>query len=223
MRPEDEVVIHITCDKKIYVETRYRHTESFKRVDSASVMECLKKSVNHTVRLDSGVLPNNCISFSGNDRGDRFVVIVFDDGYADISLEKTQYKNFPLPRLVFGFVINGSGKITGVRLGVTERGRLTPRSKMYVYPFTNVKDFNLCIGSNQMPQIKSLHQLNSMPYFILSMPNNYDLYKENRTKLNLNCRELFEHLKDKDSDYYYSDVMKEMGRTLNDFIEGGMR
>ena len=62
MRPEDEVVIHITCDKKIYVETRYRHTESFKRVDSASVMECLKKSVNHTVRLDSGVLPNNCIA-----------------------------------------------------------------------------------------------------------------------------------------------------------------
>ena len=69
-----------------------------------------------------------------------------------------------------------------------------------------------------LPSIKSLHQLNGLPYFILKMPNNYDYYKEERTKLNLDYRGLLEHLKDKDSQYYYDNVLIDMEKTLNDFI-----
>ena len=91
-----------------------------------------------------------------------------------------------------------------MQLGVTETGRLTPKSKMFIYPFSNVEEFRLCTGSNVLPSIKSLHQLNGLPYFILKMPNNYDY--------------LLEHLKDKDSQYYYDNVLIDMEKTLNDFI-----
>ena len=90
--------------------------------------------------------------------------------------------------------------------------------KMFVYPFSNVSGFHLCTGSNVLPKIKSLHQLGGLPYYILKMPNNYDYYKESRTKLNLDYRGLLEHLKDKDSQYYYDNVLVETDKTLNDFI-----
>ena len=120
--------------------------------------------------------------------------------------------------MVFGFLISDDGRIINVRLGVTEKGRLTPKSKMFVYPFSNVSGFHLCTGSNVLPKIKSLHQLGGLPYYILKMPNNYDYYKESRTKLNLDYRGLLEHLKDKDSQYYYDNVLVETDKTLNDFI-----
>ena len=62
------------------------------------------------------------------------------------------------------------------------------------------------------------NQLGGLPYYILKMPNNYDYYKESRTKLNLDYRGLLEHLKDKDSQYYYDNVLVETDKTLNDFI-----
>lgn len=221
MRPEDEVVIHITKDQNIFVETKKKGIESYKCVEPNSVLDSLIYSIQHKLDIKSGLLPDNCIAFNGDESGNRFVALTYDKGCADISLEKTEYKDFPLPRLVFGFLLNKDGRIVKVTLGVTDRGRLTPKSKMYIYPLSNVSGFGLCIGSNSMPTIKSNHQLNGMPYFILSMPNNYDLYRESNTKLNLNLRELFEHLKDKNTDYYYTDVLIEMNKTLSDFINGG--
>lgn len=221
MRADDELVIHITKNREIYVETKKKEVSSFKQVDAESVLDCLKTAVDKDVEISSGLLPNNCIAYTGSDRGDRFVALTFDEQMADIMFEKTEYKDFPLPRLVFGFTISADNNIEDIRLGVTEVGRLTPRSKMFTYPFSNVTGFNLCTGSNSLPKVKSLHQLNGLPYFILKMPNNYDYYNEDRTKLNMDYRSLLEHLKDKDSQYYYNNVLLEMGKTLNDFISEG--
>lgn len=220
MRVEDELIIHITKNRDICVETKKNGVSSFKNVDAKSVMECLKTSVDKEASISSGLLPQNCISYAGTDRGDRFVVLSFEEKTADIMLEQTKYTDFPLPRMVIGFSIKVDDSIEKVYLGVTELGRLTPRSKMFVYPFSNVSGFSLCTGSNTFPQIKSLHQLNGLPYYILGMPNNYDNYGAHRTKLNIdNYRELFEHLKDKDSQYYYDNVLIDMGKTLSDFIK----
>lgn len=219
MRVEDELVIHITKNRDICVETKKKGVSSFKNVDAVSVMDCLKTAVDKEINISSGLLPQNCISYAGSDRGDRFVVLSFEEKTADVMFEQTEYKDFPLPRMVMGFSIKVDDSIDSVYLGVTEAGRLTPRSKMYVYPFSNVHRFKLCTGVNPFPKIKSLHQLSGLPYYILKMPNNYDYYRAERTKLNMeNHRELFEHLKDKDSQYYYDNVLIDMGKTLNDFI-----
>lgn len=222
MRPEDDAVIHITTDGEVIVETRTDDgTQTFKRSDAGGIMNMLKSSIIHELKISSGLLPRNCIAYNCSEKGNKFVAMTFDEGYADISLEKTEYNKFPLPRLVFGFYINFEGRITSVKLGVTDFGRLTPKSQMYIYPFSNVSGFHLCTGGNTFPNIKSVYQTAGLPYYVLSMPNNYDRYSVKNTKLNLELRDLFEHLKDKTPDYYYSHVLQKMGKTLNDFIKEG--
>lgn len=219
MDKNDEFVIHIRKDGRICVETQKNNIKSVKYTAADEILKCLKESTKFEGEISSGILPQNCIAYSEDMKRNKFVAISFEELTADIMFEKTEYKDFPLPRLVFGFSISADTRITRVRLGVTEMGRLTPKSKMFIYPFSNVSDFNLCTGSNTLPAIKSLHQLNGLPYFILRMPNNYDYYKEEHTKLNTDYRSLLEHLKDKGRQYYYDNVLIDMGKTLSDFIK----
>lgn len=163
--------------------------------------------------------PKIVYSYSGCANGNEFVVISFEEKTTDIIFEKTEYKDFPIPRLVFGFLVSGNGRIINVRLGVTEKmERLTPKQKCLFIRFRMLADFIFVREVMYYRKIKSLHQLGGLPYYILKMPNNYDYYKESRTKLNLDYRGLLEHLKDKDSQYYYDNVLVETDKTLNDFI-----
>ena len=70
-----------------------------------------------------------------------------------------------------------------------------------------------------MPKIKSLRQLNGIPYYIFSMPDNNDRYTPDRTELNMEYRTMLEFLKDKDEKYYYENVLIPTGKTLIDFIK----
>ena len=69
-----------------------------------------------------------------------------------------------------------------------------------------------------MPKIRMLRQLNGIPNFIFSMPDNNDYYKPDRTKLNMEYRNLLEFMKDKEERYYYGNVLIPTGKTLADFI-----
>ncbi len=69
-------------------------------------------------------------------------------------LYEHQYPDFPLPRLLFGFRIEDSGRISGINIGVPDLGKLTPDTRMFVYPFSNVSRFAMCTGAN------SLHTFN---------------------------------------------------------------
>ena len=53
----------------------------------------------------------------------------------------------------------------------------------------------------------------------MSMPNNNDHYRNERTRLGLEYRELLETLKDKTPEYYYSDVLIPSGKTISNFIQ----
>ena len=61
--------------------------------------------------------------------------------------------------------------------------------------------------------------MSSLPYLILEMPNNDDHFTSRSNQLKLEHRDLLEHLKDKDPDYYYEKVLIPSGRTLKDFIQ----
>ena len=131
----------------------------------------------------------------------------------------TEYRDFPLPKLVFGFKVAGK-KIKKVYLGITGNGILRESSLMYTYPFSNVsKDFVLCTGGNALPEIKSPYSLSNMPDYILSLPDNDDYYNIRHNRLELGHRELMEHLADKSPEYYYSDVLIPSGKTLADFYK----
>ncbi len=141
MNRNDMLVLHITNDYKVSVETMENGVSSVKYISAESILDCLKSSIHNDGRIDSGILPPNCISYSGCANGNEFVVISFEEKTTDIIFEKTEYKDFPIPRLVFGFLVSGDGRIINVRLGVTEKGRLTPKSKCLFIRFRMLADF----------------------------------------------------------------------------------
>lgn len=218
MKTKNELVIHIQENGEIFVEDIANGVKGYKKVSPETFIDCVKDSVR-TNMITSGVLPAGTFSYSVDGRGGRYVCVEFPSRYCDVVYENTEYKDFPLPRLVIGFHLNGEN-ITSVNLGVPDEGMLTPKTRMFVYPFSNVGGFRLCCGANKLPHIKSPHQLTGVMYFIMSMPNNNDHYRTDRTKLDLELRTLFETLKDKTPEYYYTDVLCESKSTLQNFIDG---
>lgn len=216
-----ETVIRICEDGKITVERDLEGVRSFKQIAPDTLIQCINKSLLRGA-VHSGLLPKNCISFSAYDDGNKEVVLLYLENRADISYFGTEYKNFPLPRLVFGFRLTAEGRISSCKLGVVENiNTLKPDTKMYHYPLSNVNGFHLCTGNNALPKCTSLHTLSSLPYYIMSMPNNNDYFRNSYNKLNLEMRDLLELLKNKNPSFYYSDILIPNGAVLNDFIMKG--
>ena len=216
MQHKDELIIRIKDNGEFFVENVEKGVKSFKKVNPAVFMDCIKNSIR-TGAVSSGILPEGTCYFAVGDNDRKKICIAFPVRHCNITYEKTEYENFPLPRLIFGFIIKGE-VISEVHLGVAAEGMLTPKTKMFTYPFSNVGDYRVCCGANKLPHIKSLHQLTGVMHYIMSMPNNNDHYTIGRTKLGMELRTLFETLKDKTPEYYYTDVLLENGTTLQDFV-----
>lgn len=167
--------------------------------------------------ISSGILPNDCIAFS-EQNGERFVVVELGRDKIDLTYEKTTYENFPVPRLLYGFQINENDRIANVYVTVAEQGTLRDDTKLYKYPFSNVKGFSMCTGANVLPEIKHLRQLSGIPGYLFSMPDNNDYYSPGKTKLNMEYRNMLEFLQNKTADFYYTDVLIPSDKTLKDFI-----
>lgn len=216
MPHEDELVIRIRPDLSVLVEDTNGGVVSCKEIAADAFLDCVKSSVKFGT-VKSGVLPCGCISYSRNEYGQK-ICVEYPGRRCNIRYENTLYPDFPLPRLIFGFEIHNDGRIMSVSLCVPNEGMLTPKTPLYLYPFSNVYGFSLCCGANRLPPVKSPHQLRGIMHLIMSMPNNNDHYSPNNSKLGLEYRHLLETLKDKSPDFYYSDVLIPSGKTLNDFI-----
>ena len=212
-----EMIIKITEDRRILVQESDGLSLTHKEIEPQAFYDCIRNSLKHD-GISSGLLPEGCFHFSVDANGTRHVAMEYRALYADITYEKTSYSDFPIPKMVFLFGVDQDGRITRREIGVTENKKITLNSKMYIYPLSNVTGFNICIGSNPLPKIEKLTQLAGIPQYILSMPNNDDHYSSDKNKLGLESRALYEHLKDKDTAYYYSDVLMESGKTMKDFI-----
>ena len=215
----NEMVIRIDEDERIMVEETKNGVKQVKFVLAEDLMQCIINSTE--VKVNSGLLPDGCISYGENEAGEKYIAMLYREEKADTSYYQTEYPDFPLPRLVFGFHVTNEGRICRVKLGVTEQKPfLKPSAQMYRYPFSNVSGFSLCTGNNVMPRCRGLHALAGIPRFILSMPNNNDFFCPENNQKHMELRELFEHLKDKTPEYYYSDILLPMqDKTLKDFIE----
>ena len=168
----------------------------------------------------SGLLPPGTLSYFESSNHQITMTVESSDEYADITYFNTRYEHFPLPHLIFQFSFFEGQRVQSVRIGVAERERLRPDSRMFYYPFSNVCAANgrLCVGSNILPKVSSPHGLNSLPRFLLELPNNDDWFDSTHNKPGCSMRQLLEHLKDKTPDYYESDILIPDGRTLADFI-----
>ena len=214
----DRLSIHISDSAEIFVEERKNGIKSCKCISLNDLLICIKSSIREIKPVYRAVLPKNALFYSCcPETGDFSAAMEYPYNKADITYMNTEYRDFPLPKLVFGFKVAGK-KIKKVYLGITGNGILRDSSLMYTYPFSNVsKDFVLCTGGNALPEIKSPYSLSNMPDYILSLPDNDDYYNIRHNRLELGHRELMEHLADKTPEYYYSDILIPSGKTLSDF------
>lgn len=203
---DKEIVLRINSEQcNIKVEEMSNGIVTFKNISADSLFDCIKYSLAKST-VESGLLPANCISYVAGHDSWRCVAIVHQEQYADISYFNTVYNHFPLPKLVFKFKLNVGLRVQSCCVGVVEDERLTPHAPMYYFPFSNVSRYSLCVGNNILPKCESLHTLASLPYCILSLPNNDDHFCEKSNKMKLSYRDLLEHLKDKKPSYYYDYV-----------------
>ena len=214
----DRLSIHISDSAEIFVEERKNGIKSCKCISLDDLLVCIKSSIREIKPVYRAVLPKNALFYSCcPETGDFSAAMEYPYNKADITYMNTEYRDFPLPKLVFGFKVAGK-KIKKVYLGITGNGILRESSLMYTYPFSNVsKDFVLCTGGNALPEIKSPYSLSNMPDYILSLPDNDDYYNIRHNRLELGHRELMEHLADKSPEHYYSDILIPSGKTLSDF------
>ena len=217
----DRLSIHISDSAEIAVEERRNGIKRIKNISINDLLVCIQSSLREIKPVYHAVLPKNALFYSCcPETGDFSAAIEYPYSKATVTYMATEYPDFPLPKLVFGFRISDKGKIRRVYLGVTENGILRENSKMFVYPFSNVSNnFSLCTGGNALPAIKSPYSLSNMPDYILSLPDNDDHFKPENNSLHLGHRELMEHLTDKSPEYYYSDILIPSGKTLADFYK----
>ena len=222
MNMENDILIRVSPKEgRIVVEEQAGDIITRKEVSLEGLAGCFRQSMRtETPGRGTGLLPMNTLSVWQGGEETR-LVLWFPRRYADVSLYDTLYPQFPIPRLVFGTSFSGEGKPLRPRLGVVADEVPTPETAMYYYPFSNVfdDDDKICVGDNVMPAYKQLWRASSLPAFLLSIPNNLHMYNSLHNKLALQYRDLMEHLKDKDPDYYYTDVLIPNGKTLGDFIQ----
>jgi hypothetical protein len=213
-----EILIRIRENGTVAVEDDEDGIKRFKEISPDSLLDCIHKSLLRGV-VSSGLLPKGCLYFAVCDNGDRHVALLHPENRADISYMGSQYPNFPLPRLMFGFSVTREGRISRCRLGVVDdTSRLKPATPTFAYPFSNVSGTNLCTGNNVLPRCRDLYTLSSLPYYILGMDNNNDHFKPENNKRMLEMRDLLELLRDKPPEYYYTDILVSSKSTLGDFI-----
>jgi hypothetical protein len=196
-------------------------TKSLKPIDPNTLIQCINKSL---VRggVASGLLPRDCISFNAHDNGDRDIVMVHHESYADVTYYDTLFPRCPLPRLLFGFRVSAEGRVSKCRLGVVDNvDFIKPDTKLFHYPLSNVSGFSLCVGNNVLPKAVNLYTLNSLPHFLISLPNNDHSFHHEHNKRGLGMRELLVLLASKDPEFYYSDVLLANAKTVSDFINKG--
>ena len=217
----DTIIKISSANAEIVVEQVERGIISRKTLTPETLSEAILGSRYDDGTHPTGFLPENC--FAATLVGQDIIYYLrYPELCADISYYGTEYPDFPLPRLVFRFKYSPeSGKVIGTGLAVVGDERLSPDMPTYVYPFSNVHgNKSICLGNNVLPVYKDPTRLHTLMRLILGFPNNDDMFRDTNNRLGLGYRDLLEHLKDKPSAYYYTDVLKTDGKTLKDFLNG---
>jgi hypothetical protein len=226
-RQADKIVITINPMKEtITVEETADGVTSTKGISHDSLIACFEKSIKDPKYVTSGFLPENCLSVSIA-AGSRYFVIRHPLLRADITYHGTLYENFPIPRMVFGFAVARDGRVKECKAVIVADEKPAPGIQVYEWPFSNVfGDGRICTGAaNSLPVYKTGRALSSLPYHILSLPNNDHCFNPGHNRLKLGYRELLDYMKDKEPPHWYEHVLiPKKACTLEKFFDekGGM-
>lgn len=216
----DELVLHIRENREILLEIIEKGVVQTKNLSPDILQDCISQSFSFLYH--SGLLPSNTIHISKNPmENSTTLVLDYDEGSADLNYMGAVYRDFPLPRILFQFQIENSGRISSVWLKIVPKGRLDNETACFLWPFSNVRhDSSLCLGCNELPHVDDLQRLKHLPRFILELPCNDDLFDSSKNQMGFSLSDLLEHLKDKESSYYYDKILiPQPGEKLAHFLK----
>ena len=128
----DRLSIHISDSAEIFVEERKNGIKSCKCISLNDLLVCIKSSIREIKPIYRAVLPKNALFYSCcPETGSFSAAMEYPYNKADITYMNTEYRDFPLPKLVFGFKVAGK-KIKKVYLGITGNGILRELSLIHI-------------------------------------------------------------------------------------------
>lgn len=143
-----------------------------KYIDPEDLLRLISLS-NEGVKFRMGRLPDNVMDVALEEPGHiKKVLLFFPIGCFDFKAQERTYKKIEFPSMLFLFEVEGK-KITNTKIvalkDITDKKSIKPTTKIYRYPFTHVyDDLHVCWGSNTLPEITSLHQLEGIPYMFVN-------------------------------------------------------
>lgn len=216
-----DTVIRISSGRsEIAIEQSDGGVISRKTITPETLARCFLENRYDDSKHSTGLLPENCVAAIMSDNKMKYFIL-HSERRTNLSYYGTEYKDFPLPQLVFGIeYLQKECKVTSCSAYVVKDERLTPDTPTYFYPFSNVyPDGHICLGNNALPPYKSPAQLITLGGYILRLPNNNDQFSSKNNRLGLGYRDLLEHLSDKSPEYYYSDILVPNGMKLKDYMK----
>lgn len=142
-----DMTIHISTENGEVVVEQHKAggVTTHKRITPQALCDCFLSSRYDDERRPTGLLPEGCIAVV-MEKKYVYYFIRYPELCADITYYDTEYRDFPLPRLVFGFqYMPQEGKVAGCRVCVVKDERLTPDTPTYCYPFSNVHHRRFCV------------------------------------------------------------------------------
>lgn len=208
-----------TADVDITEDSIIKH----KLVSLTDLEQCFLRSKGEEKMRFEGLMPEGLISYSCSVTESYIVLRYPAQKMTYFSTFADPYPDFPMPNLAFGILMNKDHMILRTFLRVLPQGHLTLDSPLYYYPFSNVYDNGeICMGKNEALTYDHLQSLENYPPYVLTLPNNADLFANLHNKRGWEYKELLHKLAKKKPDYYYKNVLVRVpGQTLKDFCTLG--
>ncbi|MFC5402377.1 hypothetical protein [Cohnella soli] len=181
-----------------------------------AVAEAVIQSLDYEA-IRTPILPRNTIYYSEGP-GRRYVFLEIPPHRRTAFYHKAKIKDVPFPRLLIGFQLTARKEqlaITQVYVAALE-DQIIPNeeSKVFFYPYTNVNDYVVCWGGQQLPNIERVAQLATIPELFFNSPNS-DCYYSTANLSKKPYRELVESIKGKS---FPDDYLKPTGLGLQEWI-----
>ncbi|MDK8193048.1 hypothetical protein QP794_23440 [Paenibacillus sp. UMB7766-LJ446] len=165
------------------------------------------------------LLPQGCIKFvEGSLKSYCFISVKGRN--RPLYYHEAEIQDIPFPTLIMGYELlkenNGAGYIVNnVYVVTVDEEFINEDTEVFVYPYSNVgEDYQVCLGSTQLPEIQRISQLSTYPELFFNGQNT-DCYYSHANESKYSFRELLEQVKGRE---FPSSYLKPIGMNLHEWM-----
>lgn len=174
------------------------------------ILEVLEQHIPKKKACSSPLLPKNCFIYQEMLDGAELVGIEVEAQRFDIQYHRKQFEEVGHPKMLFLFTLRGQ-KVMNCKIVCVKDQVLTPETKLYRYPFSNVHgDTSTCWPDLRTYQVKSIAHVGTMPFAFIHSQNNEHLFS------GVNLGEKYHALQGKDFD---SDTLEPLNQTFDEWLD----